>query len=156
MHIWTMRSWRSELLSLLSTQKLGIQRETLSVLTCRELSNINQAVAEKLYVNWHSHVAQEEPDHLPRTKMRGGNHHSALSRVGGKTERGRLTASWSQRLSLSLYNALSILDTDLPAFTIWKYTGKSFLTGVCKDLCFMEFKHTHRKIRDLTPANTVH
>lgn len=46
------------------------------------------------------------------------------------TAPGRLTGSWSQRLSLRLYNALSILDTELPVFTIWKCaTGKNFLKG---------------------------
>lgn len=84
----SMPAWshRSELLSFLSTQEFRIPREMKSVLLCSQSPNLNLAVAERLYVNWGLHVVQGELDLLPRHKMGVGNHHSALSRAGGKTE----------------------------------------------------------------------
>lgn len=103
----------------------------LSVLLCSQSPNVNLAVAEELYVNRNVHVVREKLDLLPGSKMGEGNHHSALSRAGGKAENtapGRLAAPWSQCLSLGLYNDLSISDTELLAFTLWSFTtGKSLL-----------------------------
>lgn len=118
----------------------------LSVLLCSQSPNVNLAVAEELYVNRNVHVVREKLDLLPRSKMGEGNHHSALSRAGGKAENtapGRLAAPWSQRLSLGLYNDLSISDTELLAFTLWSFTtGKSLKASARTS--FMEFKHTQK------------
>ena len=71
MHIWTMWSCQSELLSFSRTQEFGIPKKMLSVLLCSQSPNVNPAVAEELYVNWHLHVVWEELDLFPRSKMEG-------------------------------------------------------------------------------------
>lgn len=130
MHMWTMWSCRSELLSFLSTQEFGIPRETLSVLLHSQPGSGWGAVCELTFYMWSEKNLTSFPD--PKWGMQIIILHWAEQEAKLKifTAPGRLTGSWSQRLSLRLYNALSILDTELPVFTIWKCaTGKYFLKG---------------------------
>lgn len=93
--------------------------------------------------------------------MGGGNHHSALSRAGGKTENmhcSRKAHSFLKSEIISRFIQCSFhsrhSSRHLPsesALLVKVSEGVSARTR-----CYMEFRHAHTKIQDFTPGNTVH